>query len=66
MPNTDLPFNLEEAIEHIKAGKPLNGKDGLLTPLIKQLTEAALQAEQEAHIAADPAPNRKMVPLQKQ
>lgn len=59
MPKSDLPFNLEEAIEHIKAGKPLNGKDGLLTPLIKQLTEAALQAEQEEHIASDPAPNRK-------
>jgi len=45
MSKSDLPFNLEEAIAHIKAGKPLNGKDGLLTPLIKQLTEAALQAE---------------------
>ena len=59
MPKSDLPFDLDEAIAHIKAGKPLNGKDGLLTPLIKQITEAALQAEQEAHIAEDTAPNRK-------
>jgi putative transposase len=59
MNKADLPFNLDEAIAHIKAGKPLNGKDGLLTPLIKQLTEAALQAEQEQHIANDPNPNRK-------
>jgi len=42
MPISDLPFDLEEAIVHIKAGKPLNGKEGLLTPLIKQLTEAGL------------------------
>ena len=60
MPNSDLPFNLEEAIEHIKAGKLLNGKDGLLTPLIKNsLPKATLRAEQEAHIAADPVSNQK-------
>jgi len=59
MPKSDLPFDLDEAIAHIKAGKPLNGKDGLLTPLIKQITEAALQAEQEQHLANDDTPNRK-------
>ena len=59
MQKTDLPFDLDEAIAHIRAGKPLNGKDGLLTPLIKQLTEAALQAEQEQHIAESTVPNRK-------
>ncbi|MCD9460593.1 transposase, partial [Marinibactrum halimedae] len=51
MSKSDLPFDLEDAIAHIKAGKPLTGKEGLLTPLIKQVTEAALQAEQEQHIA---------------
>ena len=59
MTNKDLPFDLDEAIEHIKAGKPLNGKDGLLTPLIKQITEAALKAEQEQHLAEEASPNRK-------
>lgn len=59
MTHSDLPFDLEEAIAHIKAGKPLNGKDGLLTPLIKQITEAALKAEQEQHLANDTSPNRK-------
>jgi len=34
-------------------GKKLTGKDGLLAPLIKQLTEAALEAEIESHIAND-------------
>jgi len=35
------------------------GKDGILTPLIKQLTEAALQAELEAHLDDEEQPNRK-------
>ncbi|MCD9461397.1 transposase, partial [Marinibactrum halimedae] len=59
MSKSDLPFDLEDAIAHIKAGKPLTGKEGLLTPLIKQVTEAALQAEQEQHIANSEQPNRK-------
>ena len=35
------------------------GQDGILTPLIKQLTEAAMQAELDAHLAAKTTPNRK-------
>ena len=57
MTPSDLLFNLEEAIAYIKAEKPLNGKDRLLTPLIEQLTEAALQAEQEQHLDQDTQPN---------
>ncbi|MEJ1361997.1 MAG: IS256 family transposase, partial [Candidatus Sedimenticola sp. (ex Thyasira tokunagai)] len=37
----------------------LTGKNGILTPLIKQLTEAALKAELESHLALDEASNRK-------
>ena len=59
MSNNDIQFNLNQALEDLKAGKPMSGKDGFLTPLIKQLTEAALQAEQEQHLANNPAPNRK-------
>lgn len=59
MNKSDLPFDPEEFIAHIKAGKPLNGKDGYLTPLIKQFTEAALKAEQEAHLADSDRSNRK-------
>jgi len=33
----------------------MNGKDGFLTPLIKQLTEAALKAEQHQHLATGTA-----------
>lgn len=59
MPKNDIQFDLNQALEDLKAGKPLNGKDGLLTPLIKQLTEAALKAEQDQHLAEDTSPNRK-------
>lgn len=37
-------FDLNEALEQIKAGAKIDGKDGVLVSLIKQLTEAALQA----------------------
>jgi putative transposase len=52
-------FNFENALKDLQAGKPLSGKEGILTPLIKQLTEAALQAELEQHLADCAEPNRK-------
>jgi transposase-like protein len=52
-------FDFEEALKALQSGKPLSGKDGILTPLVKQLTEAALQAELEGHLEADGEPNRK-------
>lgn len=42
---TDTPFDFEAALKALQAGQPLTGKEGILTPLIKQLTEAALKAE---------------------
>ncbi len=42
---TKPTFDMEAAIEALRAGKDLTGKDGILTPLIKQLTEAALNVE---------------------
>ena len=48
-----LSFDFNEILEQYKRGKRLTGKDGLLAPLIKQLTEAALEAEVESHIAND-------------
>jgi len=32
-----------EAIKQLKSGKPLSGKEGVLTPLIKMILEAGLQ-----------------------
>ena len=43
-------FDLNEVLEAIKAGAKIDGKDGVLAPLIKQLTEAALEAELETHL----------------
>jgi len=56
------PFNIEQALTDIQAGKDLTGKDGLLTPLIKQLIEAALKAELEQHLSnSEVSPIEKMV-----
>jgi len=46
-------FDLNEALEAIKAGAKIDGKDGVLAPLIKQLTEAALKAEIESHLSKE-------------
>jgi transposase-like protein len=43
-------FNFEDALKQLQSGKKLTGTEGILTPLIKQLTEAALQAELEQHL----------------
>jgi putative transposase len=52
-------FDIDAALKGLREGKDLMGKDGVLTPLIKQLTEAAMQAELDSHLAQDDAPNRK-------
>ena len=43
-------FDFDTALSALQNGRALTGKDGVLTPLIKQLTEAALSAELEAHL----------------
>jgi len=59
MTKSDLPFSLDDIVACIRDGKPLHGQKGLFTPLIKQATEAAMKAEQEAHLAEDTSLNRK-------
>jgi len=51
--NEEIEFDFDEILQEFKDGKKLTGKGGLLAPLIKQLTEAALEAEVESHIADD-------------
>ena len=46
-------FNFDEALEMVKQGHPVDGKDGVLAPLIKQLVEAALEAEIESHLSQE-------------
>jgi len=52
-------LDLTDALEQIKAGAKIDGKDGVLAPLNKQLTEAALQAELEFHLTTELNKNRK-------
>jgi len=54
-----LEIDVADFAAQLKAGKGIGGKDGALTPLIKQLTEMALQAELETHLAQDLEKNRK-------
>ena len=52
-------FDMDAALKQLREGKDLTGKDGILTPLIKQLTEAAMQAELEEHLSDKEQSNRK-------
>ena len=54
-----IEIDVAEFAAQLKAGKGIGGKDGALTPLIKQLTEMALQAELETHLSQDLEINRK-------
>mgnify|MGYP000297354832 CR=1 FL=1 len=56
---TTPKFDMEAALKALREGNDLTGKDGILTPLIKQLTEAAMQGELEQHLAEQSEPNRK-------
>ena len=46
-------FDFNEALEQIKAGAKIDGKDGILAPLIKQLTETALEAELDSYLSQE-------------
>ncbi len=53
------PFDFDKALKALQSGQVLTEKDGILTPLIKQLTETALSAELDSHLAQDVEANRK-------
>lgn len=63
--NKPFAFNYEEvknkALEQLKSGRPLLGKEGALAPLFKSFLEAALEAELENHLEENKAgdPNRR-------
>ena len=52
-------FDFEAALKAIQSGQSITGKDGVLAPLVKQLTEAALEGELDSHLADDVAGNRR-------
>ena len=49
----------KEAIEKLKNGKELGGKDGVLGPMLKRLLEAAMDGEMDAHLKDRDIPNRR-------
>lgn len=53
------PFDFEKALKALQSGQALIGKDDILTLLIKQLTEAALAATLDSHLANDTDSNRR-------
>jgi len=52
-------FDFQKALKAIQEGKPLMGKEGILTPLIKNLTEAALEGELDSHLGQEISNNRR-------
>lgn len=52
-------FDIDAAVKALQSGQDLNGENGILTPLIKQITEAALKAELDQHLDTKDSPNRK-------
>jgi putative transposase len=63
------PFNYkefeEEAIKRLRNGEALEGKDGILAPLLKRLIEAGLNGELDAHLM-QPDSNRRNGKMGKQ
>jgi len=54
-----IEIDAEQFAKDMKAGKSISGKDGALSSLIKQLTEAALAVEIDSHLTQDLDKNRK-------
>lgn len=51
----------KQAMEDLRAGKPLTGSDGVFTPLLKLFLEASLESEMEEHLkqTREPEQNRR-------
>ena len=46
-------YQEQGAIEQLKAGKPLLGKDGAFAPLLESILNAALEGEMDAHLTEE-------------
>lgn len=62
MEETKFNFDLfeREAIAGLRSGKKLEGKDGLLAPLLKRFIEAGLQGELQDDLSSDEHPAQKI------
>ena len=52
-------FDFEAALKAIQSGQAITGKDGVLAPLVKQLTDAALEGDLDSHLADEVSGNRR-------
>jgi len=63
MKKTEDPFDYldfeKDALERLKQGAPISGKDGIFTPLIKRIIEASLEGELTAHLDENQEINRR-------
>ncbi len=59
MTANNAEFDFQKALKGIQEGKPFTGKDGVLTSLIKNLAEAALEAELGSHLGQEVSANRR-------
>jgi putative transposase len=59
MTQDDKEFDFQKALKGIQEGKPFTGKDGVLTSLIKNLAEAALEGEIDSHLGKEVSANRR-------
>lgn len=59
MTQENTEFDFQKALKGIQEGKPFTGKDGVLTSLIKNLAEAALEGELDSHLAQEISANRR-------
>ena len=50
----DMKEFRQQAASLLREGKPLLGKDGIFTPMVKQVLEAALEGEMDAHMENKP------------
>ncbi len=57
--NFDFESFKKQATSRLKNGESLLGKDGVLTPLLKEFLKGALDGELEAHLEEDPAENNR-------
>ena len=54
-----IEIDVDEFAQQVKNGQSVTAKGGVLNDLVKQVTEIALQAEIESHLAQDLEKNRK-------
>ncbi|MDD9305127.1 MAG: IS256 family transposase [Desulfobacter sp.] len=59
MTEDNTEFDFQKALKGIQEGKPFTGKGGVLTSLIKNLAEAALEGELESHLGQEISANRR-------